>query len=390
MRTPRIEVDLGKILYNTRQVVQQLKPYGIGVTAVTKAVCGHPDIARAMLDGGAVGLADARIENLERLKHAGISCPLTLIRTPMPSEVSRVIQACDTSYNTELDTIYLLAQSARQAGRVHDIVLMVEMGDLREGIMPGDLQQIVREVMTISGVQLKGIAANFACLNATGPDAAAMAMFSELARHMGQDLAQNRGRNSSGTSKDVAGIFPEIVSGGNSTSLPGFVSFPCEAAQIQPEAVNDLRLGEAILLGVQPLTGAAIKGLFTDAFTLVAEIIEHKVKPIIWTGPVMPRITAQDRPDNGVIPGAGQRRQSILALGYQDTDIRGLTLPSGNRLVGATSDHLVMESDSKTLVVGAEIPLRPNYSALMRAMAAGQIHKVTKNRKPDVAKFHYS
>ena len=55
MSCPRIEVDLDKIRRNTETVVRRLDPRGIDVTGVTKAVCGHPAIAQAMLDGGALG-----------------------------------------------------------------------------------------------------------------------------------------------------------------------------------------------------------------------------------------------------------------------------------------------------------------------------------------------
>jgi hypothetical protein len=48
MSCPRIEVDLDKIRRNTETVVRRLDARETGVTAVTKAVCGHPAIAQAM------------------------------------------------------------------------------------------------------------------------------------------------------------------------------------------------------------------------------------------------------------------------------------------------------------------------------------------------------
>ena len=84
MTCPRVEVDLRKICQNTEIVVRRLKTRGITVTGVTKAVCGHPAIAQAMLDGGALGLAEARITNVQRLRKAGITDPITL---PMRSRI---------------------------------------------------------------------------------------------------------------------------------------------------------------------------------------------------------------------------------------------------------------------------------------------------------------
>ena len=204
MSTPRIEVDLSKIRHNTQTVVGRLKARGIGVTGVTKAVCGHPAIAQAMLDGGAMGLADSRLSNVQKLRKAGITCPVTLIRTPMLSQADQVVQVCEASYNTQMVVIAALAAAAIRNDTVHGIVLMVEMGDRREGIMPEDLGTVVRQVVEMSGVALKGIGANFACLSAIAPDAAKMASLSLLA-------TETEGR---------CGPFLQTISGGNSASLP--------------------------------------------------------------------------------------------------------------------------------------------------------------------------
>lgn len=142
MSCPRIEVDLSKICANTETFVRRLSPRGVGITGVTKAVCGHPAIARAMLDGGAVGLADARLGNVQRLRKAGITCPVTLIRTPMVSQADQVVEVCEASYCTELAVIAALGSAAIRKDMVHGIILMVEMGDLREGILPENLADI--------------------------------------------------------------------------------------------------------------------------------------------------------------------------------------------------------------------------------------------------------
>lgn len=354
MTAPRIEVDLEKIRHNTRYLVQRLGHRGIVVTGVTKAVCGHPDIARAMLDGGVTGLADARIENIEWMRRSGINCPMSLIRTPMLSQADRITQGCSSSYNTELDAIQLLASSARRADTVHGIILMVELGDLREGVMPGDLEDITRKVMSIPGVALKGIGTNFACLSGIAPDAQTMAAFSSLANEI----------------ERACGLVLETVSGGSSANLP----WALDAGNAG--RVNDLRLGEAILLGVDPVSGSRIDGLYTDAFTLVAEVIESKVKPESGKWLAV-------KPELAHVPTVSDRRQirqSILAVGYQDTDIDGLSLPMGLTLIGATSDHLVVETADLCLAIGTEVSLQPNYSALMRVMNAPNVEKIIRSR----------
>ncbi|WP_282021448.1 alanine/ornithine racemase family PLP-dependent enzyme [Ruegeria faecimaris] len=347
MSTPRIEVHLSKIRHNAKTVVERLKTRGIGVTGVTKAVCGHPAIAQAMLDGGAVGLAEARLSNVRRLRNAGMTCPITLIRTPTLSQVDQVIQYCEASYNTEILVITALAAAAIRKDCIHGIILMVEMGDLREGIMPKDLSSVAQQVVDMPGVTLKGIGANFACLGGIAPNAADMEALSDLANE----------------TEGQCGPFLHTVSGGNSANLPW-------ALGGHPVCrINDLRLGEAILLGVDPVSGDQIGGMYTDAFTLVAEVIETGSKPASHPqsicDPVFKRLH--------LVPKSGQSTQIILAVGQQDTNILGLSMPPGYRFIGATSDHLVVGTYHSTQSVGSEMKFQMNYSALMNAMSAPDV-----------------
>ena len=347
MSTPRIEVDLGKIRDNTRVVVRRLNARGICVTGVTKAVCGNPSIAQAMLDGGAIGLAEARLRNVKRLRKAGMACSITLIRTPMLSQVDEVVQLCEASYNTEIVVIAGLAAAAIRQNKIHRIILMVEMGDLREGILPENLNEIAQKVIDMPGVELLGIGANFACLSGKPPTAAQMAHLSSIAHQ----------------TEGLCGPFLQTVSGGNSANLPWALGKHATGR------INDLRLGEAILLGVDPVTGQQIGGMHTDAFVLIAEVIEADTKPampvIALVGPALARLQ--------LVSNSDDTRRLILALGQQDTDIQGLSLPVGSILIGATSDHLVIGASRSSLKVGAEVRLQMNYKALMHAMAAPDV-----------------
>ena len=344
MITPRIEIDLSKIRHNTRCLVNRLKSRRIDLTGVTKAVCGHPAVAQAMLDGGAVGLAEARISNVQRLRQSGITCPITMIRTPMLSQVDQIIRSCETSFNSEITTILALAEAARRAGKTHNIVLIVEMGDMREGIMPSDLAEFAMRVVELDGIELKGIAANFACLNPIRPDRDQMRSFSELATE----------------AEMICGPYMISVSGGNSSTLPWALGAGSTGR------INDLRVGEAILLGRDPISGQQIGGLYTDAFTLVTEVIETKNKrqsiPVALVHPVLKSLSID--PEN-----VGHVR-SIIALGRQDTDIAGLSFPAGVTCLGSTSDHMVVQSSVSQLRIGSELRLGMNYSAIMRIMAA--------------------
>ena len=354
MTSPRIEVDLSKIRYNTRHLVERLKLHGISIMGVTKAVCGHPAIAQAMLDGGAAGLGEARISNVKRLRAAGITSPIALIRTPMLSQIDQVVQSCDTSYNTEWGVITRLAAAARKANSVHGVVLMLEMGDMREGIMPTYIEAFAEHVIATPGVALKGIGANFACLSSTVPNAAKMAALSTIANDI----------------EGTLGPYVGTVSGGNSANLPWVLGHHPKGR------VDNLRLGEAILLGVEPVSGDALDGLFTDAFSLIGEVIETKVKPM----PIS--LADPDRLELCLLSDKTHSVRSIIAIGKQDTDMSGLTLPVGVSYLGSTSDHMVVQTTRAHPSVGSEIRLKLNYSALMRAMSAPDISKIILNETP--------
>ena len=353
MSAPRLEIDLDKIYHNARTLVERLAVRGISVTAVTKASLGCPAIATAMLRAGVLGLGNSRIENIEAMRDAQVAAPMTLIRSPMLSQVERVVKQADISFNTELDVISQLSSAAQKVKRIHGVVLMVELGDLREGIMPGGLESVVRETIRFPNILLKGIGTNLACRCGVSPDANNMAELSALANSIDATF----------------GPILSIVSGGNSANLEWVLS------GADTGRINNLRLGESILLGCEPMHRQAIDGLYTDAITLIAEVIESKLKPSQPWGEV-------GQSAFGVTPSVTSRGnifQTILAIGHQDIDPNGLQSPTGIEILGASSDHLIVES-GRCLPVGTEISFQLNYSALMRAMTSPFVIKVKKSR----------
>ena len=350
MSAPRLEIDLRKIHHNARTLVERLGKRGISVTGVTKATLGSAEIAATLLEGGIKRLGDSRIENIEAMRLAQVAAEMTLIRSPMLSQAKRVVMSADVSCNTEIEVIKKLSLEAQKSGRNHGVILMVELGDLREGIMPDDLLDCVREMLSLPNVDFKGIGTNLACRSGVSPDNKNMAMLSELA----------------GSIETALGLSVDIVSGGNSANLEWALS----GAEIG--RVNDLRMGEAILLGCETLHRQPIDGLHTDAITLCAEVIEAKIKPSKPSGTIAQTAFGEAPPvtDRGLVT------QAILAVGQQDIDPFGLQAPTGIDVMGASSDHLILESDCFELSVGAEVIFQLNYSALVRAMTSPFVTKV--------------
>ena len=138
MSGPQVAIDLGRIERNTRTIVERCALSGIKVFGVTKGTCGMPQVARAMLRGGVSGIAESRFENIRRLRDSGINAPIMLLRSPPMARVEEVVRTVDISLQSELTTIREISRIAERMGRVHDIMLMIDLGDLREGIWPSD------------------------------------------------------------------------------------------------------------------------------------------------------------------------------------------------------------------------------------------------------------
>jgi ornithine racemase len=348
---PRLEIDLGRLHHNAHTLVQRLARRGIAVTGVSKATLGLVEIVRTWVAAGVGSIGESRIETIEALARAGVSVPLMLLRSPMLSQVGRVVAHASISCNSEPVVLRALATAAAEQGRRHAVLLMVELGDLREGILPADLEAVAQLTLQLPALRLIGIGANLGCQHGVRPGNANMAELSALAMALEARF----------------GVVLELVSGGNSANLPWL------AAGGDPGRINHLRLGEALLLGREPLNRTAIPGLHTDAITLVAEVIEARVKPSRpWGDRGLTSFAALGSPAAKPAVPADQapRQRALLALGEQDVDPAGLVPPAGVTIVGASSDHLVVEQIGGSLLVGQEQWFGLDYSSLLRAMTS--------------------
>ena len=349
MITPRIEIDFAKIAHNAKKLKELYRSKGIGVIGVTKVVCGDPKIADVLIKSGINTLADSRIANIRRMRKAGIQAQFVLLRTPIPSQAKSVVKYADISLNSELSVVKNLSKFAVKNNTIHKIILMVELGDLREGLMPSDLEDIVREVVKLEGIELSGIGTNLACFGGIKPDGEKMGYLSSLAREV----------------EERFNLTLEFVSGGNSANYNWFISTE------DVGRINNLRLGESIYLGRETLYRKSIPGLFTDAFTLVAEVIESKIKSSVPYGEV-----CQDAFGN--IPefqDRGQIRRAILGVGLQDVLVSGLTPRSAIDILGTSSDHIIVDAKEIDLTVGNEVEFNLNYGALLSAMTSPYVMK---------------
>jgi predicted amino acid racemase len=315
---------------------------------VSKAVLGDPLIAEAMIQGGVKFIADSRIENIQKMKSAGIATRFVLLRTAL-SQAESIVRNADISLNTEIETVKELSRYAKADNKIHQIIVMAELGDLREGILPGNLAKFMQKTLAFSHIEIIGIGCNLACHGGIKPDHKNMAELSKLAKDLEQEFKINL----------------EIISGGNSANYEW-----CEAAQ-EVGQINNLRLGESILLGRETVNGEAIPGLHTNTFQLVAEVIESKDKPSLPYGEI-----CQDAFGNvPVFQDRGIHRRIIIALGRQDILVSGLTPITDLKILGSSSDHVVLDSNNYNLKVGSEVNFNLDYGGLLSAMTSPFIQK---------------
>jgi predicted amino acid racemase len=345
-----VTVDLTKVTENTRRIVDALG--GREVIGVTKVTCGSPEVARAMLAGGASGLADSRLENAAGLRGAGITAPIWLLRAPVPALAADTVRLIDVSLESELVTVRSLDAAAAALGTRHRIVAMVDLGDLREGVMPEQLPRFLEDASALSNIDIVGIGTSLTCYGAIVPTADNLGELVALAAVAERQLGH-----------------PLLVSGGMSSSLDALANGDL------PAGVTNLRIGESILLGVSTVTREPILGLHTDAITLTVPVIECQRKPS------KPRGTcAQDAfggcPD---FEDRGVRRRAICAIGRQDAAPEGLRpLDPRAQVLGASSDHLIVDVENlpQSLEPGDSITFVPDYSATLRLFTSPYVDTV--------------
>ena len=345
---PRIEITLAKIQHNARILCELYGEQGISLMGVSKAVLGEPLIAEAMIRGGVEFIADSRLENIQRMKNSRVPAQFVLLRTAL-SQAESVVEDVDISLNTEIATLEKLNYYASLQNKIHHIILMVEMGDLREGILPDNLFLFIEKVLCLPHLKIIGLGCNLACYGGIKPDNKKMQQLSALTNAIEQKFNLNLA----------------LISGGNSANYEWYKSTK------QVGRINNLRIGESILLGCGTVTRQAIPQLHTNAFRLIAEVIESKVKPSLPSGKI-------GRDAFGNIPvfkDRGTHQRAIIALGKQDTLISGLSCDRDLEILGSSSDHLVLDSQNSDLEVGLGVNFNLDYGSLLSAMTSPHIKK---------------
>lgn len=351
MRYPRLIIDTKKIKQNVQTLVKLANSNGIEVAGVTKVFCAQEDITKSFVDGGVKYLADSRIENMIRLEKFKI--PKIFLRLPMQSQIDDVVKYADISLNSEVETIKKLSYSALKQNKVHGVIIMMDLGDLREGFYEEeDLYKAIEETMNLKGINLLGLGTNLTCYGGVIPTNTNLNRLVKVANEIEKRYS----------------IKLDIVSGGNSSSVHLL-------GKEKLTGINNLRLGESLIIGSETAYGERIEGTYNDAFRLELEVIEAKNKPSAPTGEI-------GRDAFGNVPtytDRGIRKRIICAAGQQDLD-NGTIIPNDDKIIilGGSSDHLILDAtDSKLYYkVGDIIKFNLKYASILRAMTSEFVEKV--------------
>lgn len=351
MSYPRVEVDTKKIRYNTKVLVEECKKRGIKVTAVTKTFCGNPKIAKIIAEEKVDILADSRIENLKKLTH--IDLPKMLLRLPMISQVKEVIKYADISLVSDIITIRELSKEATEQNKIHNIILMIDLGDLREGIFnKEEIYATVEEILNLKGIKLMGIGTNLSCYGGVIPTYENLSQLVNIKKNI----------------ESKFNIKIEVISGGNSGSISLF-----KENRI-PKEINQLRLGASISLGIG-LNDGHIEPLLKDAFKLVVEIVEVKNKPSVPIG----TIGLDAFGNKQFFEDKGIMKRAICAIGRQDISPDNL-IPIDDKIsvLGASSDHLLLDitNCNKDYKIGDKVEFNVTFGGCLSIMTSEYVHKV--------------
>ena len=351
MQNPCLRCDLDAIRHNIDALITLCHSRSIKIAAVTKVICAHPDIVRVIDESEVDQIADSRILNLASMH---TQKPRLLTRIAMPSEAEDVVRHSELSLQSEVVTIRALASAAKHAHRRHGVILMIDLGDLREGVFYTDtegIERAAREIASASHLDFAGIGTNLTCYGAILPSTQNLQMLVNIAEQL----------------RALLDLPIPLISGGNSSSLGLVAAGGC------PREVNHLRIGEAMFLGTDTATGNLLQGLRDDAFTLAAELVELKRKPSVPIGESYAnafgeRVTFADE---------GEQLRGIAAVGRQDIAVEGLVpVDPRVRILGASSDHLLLDLGvAKEYAVGSMLAFRLRYGALLQAATSAYVEK---------------
>ncbi len=325
-----------------------------GVT--TKLLCGNKEFLKEVADLGIGEMHDSRISNLQKIKEMDSDVMTLYIKPPPHDIIESVIRYADASLNTELATLHEMSDEAQRQDKTHKVIIMIEMGDLREGVMRDDLFDFYDEVFELPNIKVIGIGTNLNCMHGVMPDEdklIQLALYKQVI-----ELKFDK-------------TIP-LVSGGTTVTIPLLLNHQL------PSGINHFRVGEALFFGNNLFTGGTIKGMHGGVMELYSQIIEIAEKPMVPSGDIGLNPQGESGEINKEHYGKTSYR-AILDIGYLDIDPKHLISAEDEiEIADASSDMLILDvGDNKNdYHVGDFIRFRMTYMGALAIMNSDYIDKV--------------
>ena len=351
-----IELYKDKLKKNFQYLDNLFKTNNIEWAVVSKLFCGNELYLKELLTLDIKEICDARVSNLVKIKILAPKIDTVYIKPPAKRSIKKIVQYADASFNTEFQTIKWLSEEAVRQNKTHKVIIMLELGDLREGVMGNHLMDFYESVFKLPNIKVTGIGANLNCLHGVYPSEDKMIQLSLYKQLI--EAKFNR-------------KIP-WVTGGTSVVIPLLLM------KQLPAGITHFRVGESLFFGNNLITGEILEGMETDVFKLFAEIIEITEKPINPIGTMGENPSGEEFDVNPADYGKTHHR-AIVDLGVLDVANSDLIIPEDEKItiVGASSDMLVLdiEKSDKDYHIGDLISFKLKYMAALRLFNSEYITK---------------
>lgn len=344
-----------KLAHNFQYLKNLFQENNMHWGVVSKLLCGNETYLKLLIDLGIKEIHDSRISNLKKIKEINPQVQTAYIKPPAKRSISDVISYADVSMNTEYYTMKLLSEEASRQKKTHKVIIMIETGDLREGVMGENLVSFYKKVFELPNIEIIGLGTNLNCLHGVMPSQDKLIQLCLYKQII--ELKFN--------------VKIPWISGGTSVTIPLIQS------QQIPKGVNHFRVGETLYFGANLFEETTIEGMYDDVFMISTEIIEITKKPMTPMGTMAANPQGEIMEVDESLYGKTSYR-AILDVGLLDVDPKYLLIDQHDfQIAGASSDMLVLDigQNEKGFKVGDLISFKLKYMGALALLNSSYIEK---------------
>ncbi len=353
-----VTLDIKKLKSNFDYLNKLFKKKGIEWSVVSKILSGNEIYLRELLKFDINQICDSRVSNLKMIKSINPLIETIYIKPPAKRSISSVVKYADVSLNTEFETIKMLSDEAKKQGKIHKVIIMIELGELREGVMGDDFMAFYESVFKLKNIKVVGIGTNLTCLYGVLPNHDKLIQLS-----LYEQLIEAK------FNREI-----EFVSGGASVTIPLIFQ------NLLPKGINHFRVGETLFLGTDVYNNTPFEKMHSDIFSLYSEIIELTEKPMVPEGVLGTNVEGEDYEFDQANIGETSNR-AIIDIGLLDVDVDHIELVDKTiKIAGASSDMIVIDLDENIMKykVGDLIEFKLDYMGTLRILNSKYIDKKIK------------